>query len=516
MEQSDSETVGFIDVGTNSIHLLVVRFFKDSTGTPVFQDKEGIRLGQSLYRTGRIDDDAIAKGAIVVSRFARISRDLGADRVVAYATCAAREASNRKALMDALCADTEVEVIPGTEEARLIALGVFGADGPPQRSIEIDIGGGSTEIIIAERGRNLFLDSLSMGAVRYAYGLGIDSSLPISDAEYTMMRRSVDISSYHAVNRVSSIGFEKAYGSSGTMMALAEICAARRNDDDSSYLRLDELEAALDHIRSLDLAGRYSVPGLGKGRADIIVAGGAIAAELMSLFGIQVLEVSPRGLKQGMQIDFMMSRGYTNFGAREASVMALASRCHYDRKHAEAVCRNAQSIFDQSKGLCIHSIGDQRRNLMACACILHDIGEMVNYTNHHVLSQIIIENSDMSGFSCNELREMGLMVRFHHKKFPGPKDPTLSQFTREEAQEIRMCAMFLKIADVLDRHRNSAVRDIRLRLGDGCLCLGMIADEDASMELWRLDKIRSDFRKLFGMELVGEVIHTDGVQLTGP
>ncbi len=327
MAPSEFETVGFIDVGTNSIHLLVVRFYKDSSGIPVFQDKETVRLGQSLYSTGCIDQATIEKSSLVVSKFVQISRDLGADRVVAFATCAAREASNRDEFISAISEVAEVKVIPGTEEARLIALGVFGDRGPDERTIEIDIGGGSTEVIIRERGENLFLDSLSMGAVRYAYGLHIDSRAPVSDDDYNFMLRNVDISSYHAVNRVREIGFSRAVGSSGTFITLAEMCAARRGDHDASYLVFRELRDLMPIVRSRDLIGRYTIPGLRKGRVDIIVAGGAIAEELMSQFGIDKIHISQKGLKHGMQLDHMLSHGYTIFSTRDSSARALAHRC---------------------------------------------------------------------------------------------------------------------------------------------------------------------------------------------
>ena len=504
MAASESETVGFIDVGTNSIHLLVVRFYKDSTGTPVFQDKETVRLGQSLYSTGEIDEETIRKSSIVVSRFAQISKDLGADKVVAFATCAAREAANREDLIRAISADSEVEVkvIPGTEEARLIALGVFGDKGPEERTIEMDIGGGSTEIIIREGGENLFLDSLSMGAVRYAYGLKIDNKAPVSDDDYNFMRRSVDISSYHTVNRIKNIGFTRAVGSSGTLIALAEMCAARRGDHDSSYLTLSELREIMPDVRSRDVVGRYSVPGLGKGRADIIVAGGAIAEELMAQFGIERMEISQKGLKQGMQLDHMLTHGYTIFGTRESSIRALAHRCQYDEAHAETVAKNSLSLFDQARAQGLNLMDDGYRNLLYCASLLHDIGEMISYSNHNVLSQVIIENADLVGFTVDEIRAMGLMVRFHHKKFPGSKDPRLSSLPREDALAIRQCAMFLKIADVADRHRNHTVSDIRLvKRGDKVL-VELVSDGDTSMELWSLEKVRPDFRKLFGLDMV--------------
>ena len=401
--------------------------------------------------------------------------------------CAAREAANREDLIRAISADSEVEVkvIPGTEEARLIALGVFGDRGPEERTLEMDIGGGSTEIIIRERGENLFLDSLSMGAVRYAYGLRIDNRAPVSEDDYNFMRRSVDISSYHAVNRIKNIGFSKAVGSSGTLIALAEMCAARRGDHDSSYLTLSELREIMPDVRSRDVVGRYSVPGLGKGRADIIVAGGAIAEELMAQFGIERMEISQKGLKQGMQLDHMLTHGYTIFGTRESSIRALAHRCQYDEAHAETVARNAVSLFDQARTLGLNLMDDGYRNLLYCASLLHDIGEMISYSNHNVLSQVIIENADLVG-----------------KKFPGSKDPRLSTLPREDALAIRQCAMFLKIADVADRHRNHTVSDIRLvKRGDKVL-VELVSNGDTSMELWSLEKVRPDFRKLFGLDMV--------------
>ena len=503
MEQrTDTETVGFIDVGTNSIHLLVVRFYPDTSGTPIFQDKESVRLGKSLYSTGRITPEAVEKSALVVSRFARISRGLGADRVIAFATCAAREAANRQELIDAVSKDVELKVIPGTEEARLIALGVFGDQGPSERTVEIDIGGGSTEVIVREKGEDIFLDSLSMGAVRYNYSLNIDCTRPVTQEQYSMILRTVDISSYHAVNKVRALGFRRAVGSSGTLMSIADMCAARRGDGDASYFTRKELRSLMQDLCPMTAEERLRVPGMGKTRSDIIIPGGAIAEELMSLFGISRMDISPDGLKQGMMLDHQLSHGYTVFGARQSSVRALAHRCQYDRRHAETVERNAMSLFDQSKELGMHDLGPQWRSLLSCACILHDIGELISYSNHNVLSQVIIEKADLQGFTCEEITAMGLMVRFHHKKFPGPKDSRLAGMSREDAFAVRVCAMLLKMADVMDRHRNNSVRSARMSIDGGRLILSLSADEDPSMEIWSLERIRPDFQKLFGLDLV--------------
>lgn len=500
--QSDTETIGFIDVGTNSIHLLVVRFYPDSSGTSVYQDKESVRLGKTLYGTGTISREAIEKSALVITRFARIARGLGADRVVAFATCAAREADNRQELIDAVSGEVELKVIPGAEEARLIALGVFGDRGPEVRTIGIDIGGGSTEIIVREKGEDIFLDSLSLGAVRFNYSLGIDCSKPVSPEDYTTMMRMVDISSYHAVHKVMGLGFRKAVGSSGTFLSLADMCAARREDGDASYFTRRELHALMERLCPMTVEERLAVPGMGKSRADIIIPGGAIAEELMSLFGIDRIEVSKEGLKQGMMLDHQLSRGYNVFNARTSSVLALAHRCQYDRLHAQNVERNTLSLFDQAKELGLHSLDESWRSLLSCACILHDIGELVSYTNHSVMSQAMIERAELQGFTCEEIRDMGLIVRFHHKKFPGAKDSRFSGMPKDEIRAVRVCAMLLKMGDVMDRHRNGSVRSARMRMEEGWITLALSADEDPSMEIWSLERLKPDFERVFGLELV--------------
>ncbi len=497
---SEPGTVGFIDVGTNSVHLLVVRFFEGASGTVVYQDKESVRLGKSVYSTGRMDPESVSRAALVISRFAEISKGLGAESVKAYATCAVREAENRQELAAALSGDVELSVIPGQEEARLIALGVFGHGAPAERTLCMDIGGGSTEVIVREKGENLFLDSLSMGALRFAYGLGVDCSGPVSPQDYGMMLRCVDVASYHAVARVGSLGFSRAVGSSGTMLALASAAAARRGDGDASYFTLAELHDLMSDMLPMTAAERAAAPGMSRSRGDIIVPGGAVAEELMHLLGIERIEVSQSGLKQGMMLDHLHVDGADD--PRMSSVLALAHRCMFDRPHAENVRSAAESLFDQSRALGLHSLDDGWRSLLSCAAVLHDVGELISYQNHHVLAQAIIERSDLEGFSEEELHMLGLMVRFHHKRFPGPGDPKLDGLPQPDAEAVRVCAMLLRIAELTDRHRNGAVRSVRMTVEGGCAVLELSADEDPSMELWSMGRLDPDFRRLFGLGLV--------------
>ncbi len=494
--------MGFIDVGTNSVHLLVVKYYEGSMGSTIFQDKEVIRLGQSLYSDGCIDRATIDKACLVISNFSNIARRMGADRIVAMATCAAREASNKSELLDAIRAEgVEVSIIPGYEEARLIRLGVFGPVAPPENTLAVDIGGGSTEIILCNGKEDVFLDSLNIGAVRFAYGLGIPQDSAMTFAQYDQLRREVDLKSNHTCRKVNGYGFSRAYGSSGTLIALAEMCAAVRGDNDSSYMMYYELVALMKNLYTRDITGRCSVPAMNPSRADIIVAGGAIAEELMYLLNIDRIEISQNGLKQGMQIDYLMKHGYSEFDVRESSVRELAGRCQYDRQHADFVRRNALMLFDRLGEQGVHGMDAEMRELLGYSATLHDIGQFINYPKHHIHSFIIITNSNLGGFTIEELRMIGLIARFHHKRFPSKKSKVFGSLPLEKVSDIRECALMLKIADILDRRHTSSIEEVDVLVEEGVMTLELRSELDISMELWKLASIEDDVEDVFGLKM---------------
>ncbi len=497
----DGRTVGFIDVGTNSIHVLVTQFFPDSVGAPIFDDKESVRLGQNLFAEGFIDQETIERTKLVIGRFVKIAKDMGAEEIFAFATCAAREAYNRNELLDAASeAGIDLRIISGTEEARLVGLGVFGPYGPPDRCVDIDLGGGSTEINLCKGSEAIFLDSLMAGSVRFSYGLGIDQRGVVSSAEYEKILRAVDKVAENAANRLREIGFDRAVGSSGTMINLAEICAARR-DGDASYMTKKELSELMRDLCAMDEVQRRGVPRMNPGRSDIIIGGGAIAEELMRLFEIDKIFISDRGLREGMQFDYLLGKGRKEFNLRRSSVMTLARRCGFNEKHASQVNMLTMQLFDSTKDLGLHSMNGDVRGLLGYAATLHDIGEFISYNKHNVHSYTIILNSNMPGFTSAELEDMALMAKFHHKRFPGANHKLLKTLPRQRAKTVRYCAMMLRMADVLDRHRSSPVDSMRvLTVGDGVL-IDLKSKEDLSMEVWKLEELSEPFKDVFGLEL---------------
>lgn len=499
---TDSKVVAFIDVGTNSIHVLVSKFYPDSLGTPIYHDKESVRLGQNLFSQGFIDEETVKRSHLVISNFVKVAKDMGAEEIFAYATSAAREAYNRSEILDAASgAGLDLKIISGKEEARLAGLGVFGPYGPSDRCLLFDLGGGSTEINLSKGTEVLYLDSLMAGSVRFSFGIGIDQHDRVKKADYDLMRKEVRKLAKKAVKKVKGIGFDRAMGSSGTLVNLAEMCAARRGDGDSSYMTLKELSHLMADLCDMTEFQRRSVPKINIGRSDIIIGGGAIAEEIMRLFEVDIMYLSDRGLREGMQVEYLLESGSKVFNLRSSSVNNLARRCNTNLTHSGQVRAVALRLFDGFKREGIHEMDDKDRSILGYASILHDIGEFISYNRHNVHTYTIITNSNMPGFNSDELEDMALIARFHHKKFPSRNNRYLRYMDSERVEKIRMSALFLRVADVLDRHRSSNVEEMGGKVKKNSFIITLTSEEDLNMEVWKLQELSEAFEDVLGLKL---------------
>jgi exopolyphosphatase/guanosine-5'-triphosphate,3'-diphosphate pyrophosphatase len=254
-------------------------------------------------------------------------------------------------------------------------------------------------------------------------------------------------------------------------------------------------------LRRMTLKERYDVPKLNRGRADIIIGGGAVAEALMAIFRIERISISRFGLKEGMQTDYLLSRGEKEFDVKRSSVFSLANRCHYDAEHTGEVRTETLRLFDAMKEIGMHRMNSEQRRLLEYACILHDVGEFINYTKHHIHSYTIITNSAMFGFDDEELESMALMAKFHHRRFPDLRDKDLRVMRKKTAVSTLKCAMILKMADILDRHRTRSVKDVKAEIKNGDMVLTLISGDDIRMEIWSLEAAAPDFKKVFGLGL---------------
>ena len=495
------KTVGFIDVGTNSVHMLVVRFYEGTMGTPVYQDKEAVRLGYSLFIDGEIDGPTMEKTGKVLASFASIARRYGAEEILACATCAARESPNAAMLIDmARKNGIDMRIISGEEEAHLTRLGVLGPISP-RRTLLVDIGGGSTEVTIADGEDDLFSTSLNLGALRLTFGHGVSNVRKIEPDKYDYLRRCVDTEAASIAGKIKEIGFETAVGSSGTLMTIAAACATRRGDGDDSYFTYTELESLMKSLCRLGPKQRAKIAKIGASRADIIIGGGAVAEELMFLFGINRMEISGNGLREGMRMDYLMRTGWKTSDIRSSSVYSLAGRFSTDREHGENVKRLGQELYSLFARAGMIEDREALRELIGHAAILTEVGAVAGRRNKGELTSLIIRKSSMTGFEPDELDTLSLLATTCRGPVPPPGSKIYTSYTPQMGLTIAKCIMILKLADIADRGRDGAVKSLTLSNHPDSVTIGLESSQDVSLALWKMESSGEEFRKIFGRNL---------------
>ena len=530
--------IAAIDVGTNSFHLVVASVDADGHFEVVTREREPVRLGSGPEDMKRLEPEAVDRGVATLGRMRRIADHAGADSVTAVATSAVREADNRDAFTQRARSEAgvDIEVVSGFEEARLIHLGVLGA--VPlldKRHLIIDIGGGSTEFIIGDGTEPLLLRSLKLGAIRLT-----DRFFP----EGRTRKRSVrECRSYiesflgHLPAEISRLGFETAVGSSGTITALARMCAIRRGDRDSRTGRLSftakelrsvtaELVAATTPVR------RLAIEGLEERRADIIVGGALLLSEIFEQLGIERMEVSDFALREGILFEQIRRATAPELDPfhrlkdlRRSGVMYVANSYHEDLRHAEHITDLALELFDGLGPL--HELGPEDRELFEAASLLHNVGIFISHSAHHRHSYYIIRNSEhLTGFTEREIEIIAQVARYHRKSAPKSKHADFASLSSADKNKVRWMAAMLRVAIGLDRSNRQVVTRVRVTdkpgpsggqlNGELRLIARVAPDVDTSVELFTAGARSELLEAVAGRSVVIDVEVAESGRATHP
>jgi exopolyphosphatase / guanosine-5'-triphosphate,3'-diphosphate pyrophosphatase len=520
--------IAAIDIGTNSVRLEVVRVEDDHSLTTVTQQKESVRLGEGEFDTGRMTPAAIERGALVCARFADVARGFGAKEISAFATSAVREAENRQDFIDRVWeeAGIEVRVISGPEEARLIFLGVStGADLGSRRALFIDIGGGSTELILGDHKGHFLLDSLKLGSIRVSNKFLSNEPGAISAEKFAKMKDHARSVAGHALRQFSNYGFDLVYGSAGTITNLADVTARRIGDAPSTLrnytVKVSDLRDTMEQLHKLSLEDRRRVPGLDPDRADIILGGAAVLMAILEGVHAEKLTVSDRGLRHGILLDRLMREDearatYEATPVRLRSILQLARTCNYDESHAEHISHLSMRLFDELRALGCHPYGPAERELLHYAALVHDIGCFLSHSNHQRHAYYLVRNSDLLGFTDTELAVVANTAYYHRKAIPRKRHENMRSLTRPGRQLVTVLASILRITEGLDRSHLSLVRDLRLekRKKPNRFVLTLVSESDCQLERWGVEAGRDLFERLYGLPLEVALEH-DGAASIG-
>ena len=448
-------------------------------------------------------------------KFAEMARSYNAEEIIAVATSATREAENRDEFLRRLKREAHLDVhtISGPEEARLIYLGVsngFHLGG--QQALFIDIGGGSTELILGNQENYLYLDSLKLGSIRLTSLFFLpDEIKPVNTARYALLQQYVRNIAARPIQELKGRTIELVIGSSGTLENLADITVyaqhkrQRQRDDIISY---PQLKQTIEMLCALPLEERRKVPGINPSRADIIIAGASIIDTLMQDLGLHELHITDRGLRDGLLMDYL-SRSedaelLAGTSVRERSIYQLGRACGFDEKHSQEVARLALELFDSAGELHLHKFGERERELLRYTALVHDVGTFLSYSNHQQHSYYLIRNYDLLGFDQSEIAVMAAAALFHRKAMPNKKKHAeFSALDRRTQRVVRLFALLLRVAESLDRSHQGFVRHAYLCEGKpGEIILEVHSDQDIELELWGAQTHRRAFEKLFKRKMV--------------
>lgn len=519
-------TFAAIDVGSNSCRLKIAKVVAHRLKT-LAEDREVTRLGASVFDAGLISPEAMASTLRALKRFQRAVQAHGADRIRVVATSAMRDARNAAAFQAWVQAETgwNLEVISGLEEGRLIHLGVTtGEPGAGGRVLLVDLGGGSCEITFSEHKRIRETLSLPLGAVRLTEDfLQADPAPP---EELARMRRFIARELRRAHRRIHPDHVSLVIATSGTAAALAEACRAARNGKSvlGKVTARKAKSAAAQSLASTGLADaravrklasrlakmtlpeRETVQGIGPRRAEIIVAGAEVYAELLESFGLPGFRYSPLGLRDGILAQLLAGQDARASVHREfeherwESVLATARRYGVDPRQAEPVRCHALQLFRELKSL--HHLPPEYESWLATAALLRDTGKFINHQGHHRHTQYIVSSSELYGYTRQERTIVSAIARYLGKSRPQPGDRALRNIPTEEHKNVHCAVVLLRLAVALNQDRASDVLRVGIKIYPKRVYLELQPGRTgAELELWSLRKEADYFREVFGREL---------------
>ncbi|MEH1960530.1 MAG: Ppx/GppA phosphatase family protein [Nostoc sp.] len=516
--------IAAIDLGTNSLHMVVVKI--DPT-LPAFsiiaREKETVRLGDRNLSTGELKPEIIKKAIASLGRFQEVAKTINAETIIAVATSAVREAPNGKDFLHRI--ETElglsVDLISGQEEARRIYLGVLsGMEFHNQPQMIVDIGGGSTELILGDSNEPRTLTSTKVGAVRLTSEL--ITTDPISNTEFQqlqaytsgMLERSVD----EVLGNLQLGESPRLVGTSGTIETLAMIHAREKSSVIPSTLNgyqfsLKDLRELVNRLRKLSNSERAAIPGMPDKRAEVILAGAVILQEAMTLLGSESVTVCERSLREGVIVDWMLTHGLIEdklryqSSVRERNVLKLANKYHVNLEYSDRVAKFAESLFDQTQGT-LHHWGVDERQLLWAAAILHNCGHYISHSSHHKHSYYLIRNGELLGYTETEIEIIANLARYHRKSPPKKKHEDYQNLlTKDQRQMVSQLSAILRLAVALDRRQIGAIAQVQCEYYPQFQQVNLLifpskSDDDCALELWSLDYKKGVFEEEFGVKLV--------------
>ena len=493
-----------IDIGSNSIRMEAAEVLPGQPVRILASDREVTRLGESVFRNGTVSEDALRFACDVLARMAALYRRLDVVGVRAVATSAVRDTRNQREFLTraSRAAGTEVEIISGREEARLIHLGVESTwPQPGKRTLLIDIGGGSAEIIASEDGRMAEAFSRPLGAVRLREMFLADD--PPQKVELLQMREFIDEKIAPAVDRLSHARWDRVIATSASasavVAAIARVGRSKREDIDRLRVSSAQVRQLYGRLSTMNLAQRRKVTGIGPRRAEIIVPGVAVLDRFLAHFQLRSMYYSRAGVRDGIIADLAargVGREHSQLSREQRrDVEQMARRFAVSMNRSRMVAGIGQLLFSCMQPL--HQLAPAYGKLLEAALYLHNVGHYVSSSSHHKHSWYVVAHADLPGFTERERLLIAALCRYHRKSLPNPVHNSWQVLSADERRTLWLLIPLIRLADNLYRGENQRVEGVECHLREGGVVLQVRASGEIDLEAWAAARVAQVFQQVY-------------------
>jgi exopolyphosphatase/guanosine-5'-triphosphate,3'-diphosphate pyrophosphatase len=498
--------IAAIDIGTNSVHMIVVRVRADLSFEVIDREKAMVRLGAGGLDGRALTAEAMTAALQALSTFRRLADSHRVDEILAVATSATREARNGGEFLTRVTKETGIRplIITGAEEARLIhQAAVYGVDVGSGRAVVIDIGGGSVEVTLGTGASIQLARSFKLGVIRLTERLV--SSDPLSERDERRLEKHITGEIGRYCDQIVAIGFDRVVGTSGTILSLGTVAAAAARGAPPADLRnlrisAKQIRRVRKEVQNHDLEGRLTIPGLDPRRADVVVAGAVLLDTLLRRIGADELTLCDLALREGLILDYVrrhkreIAQADRIPDVRRRSTIELAERCNYYAVHAQHVARLALALFDQTRAR--HQLTDREREWLEYAALMHDLGVHISYPRHHRHSYYLIKNGDLRGFEPDEIDVIALVARYHRRGTPKKTHEEYAALPPVLRRTVRILSSILRVAESLDRSHAQVISGLEVEDRGADVLMQLRTSGDAELEMWAASRHIGPFQKL--------------------
>ena len=517
---ADQRRIAAIDIGTNSFHLLVAAVDPKLRTFRIIQaEKATTRLGERDPETGELTAAAMQRGLETLRQFRDLAASHRVEQIVTAATSAVREAPNGRDFLQTILDDLgmEVDLVSGPEEARLIYLGVLsGMPFGDRPHLLLDIGGGSTELILADGRDARALTSTRVGAVRLQRDFVRDDPMPPQRRSFlqAFIQGSLEPAVDKVRRRIKPGETPVLVATSGTAMAIGSLAASEEERPPRKLhgyrVTRQSLNQVVDRLITMTPAQRRELAPINDRRAEIIVPGALILQTTMKMLGVGEFVLSERALREGLIVDWMLRQGLLEdrfsfqSSIRQRTVLHQVQRFAVNQSRAERVASHALSLYDATRGV-MHDDSGEGRELLWAAAMLHTCGQHINISAYHKHTWYLIRHGELLGYSEAEHLMVAAIARYHRRSLPKKRHESWQLVaTRDNRRCVHQMALLLRLAAALDRRPEPVISALRIHAVKGSLDLEIVPErvnQNVSLEQWSLEGCAEVVKEAVGVNL---------------